>query len=363
MKEVSFSLQDLAQLTGSRIVGDPSILIRGVASFESARPGDITFVAHKKILKSFPGCRASAVITTSELEPMVKKLGDYSLLISGNPQLTFARIANLFFKLPLPEAAIHPSAVVASSAMVADSAYLGPFVNVSEGARIGERSVLMTGVYVGKNVTIGSNCLLFPRVVVLDGCVIGNNVIIHSGTVVGSDGFGYVPDEKGQNVKIPQMGNVVIEDDVEIGANCTVDRATFGSTRIGRGTKIDNLVHVAHNVVIGKDCIIAGQVGIAGSCRIGDRVVMAGQVGIADHVNIGEGVRIGAKSGVAADIPPKTDVVGIPAIQKDDFFRLYANIKRIDRIKKDIERLKEFVKGLVNRGCSGRSMRNHKNGT
>ncbi|SFM90941.1 UDP-3-O-(3-hydroxymyristoyl)glucosamine N-acyltransferase [Thermodesulforhabdus norvegica] len=361
MKGKSFSLRDIAEFTGSRIVGDPTVTITGVAAFDSARPGDITFVAQKKLLKAFSDCRASAVITSAELEPLVMKLGNFSLLVSDSPQLTFARVANLFFEFPMPEPGIHHSAIVAPSARVSPSAHLGPFVHVSEEAEIGERSVLMTGVYVGRNVTIGSGCVIFPRVVILDGCVIGNNVVIHAGTVIGSDGFGYVADEKGQHVKIPQVGSVVIEDDVEIGANCTVDRATFGATRIGKGTKIDNLVHIAHNVVIGQHCILAGQVGIAGSSRIGNHVIMAGQVGIADHVTIGDGVRIGAKSGVAANVPPRTDVVGIPAIQKDDLFRLYANIKRIERLKKDIERLKEFVKDFVSRQGSSKGGGDRKN--
>lgn len=352
MKSITFRLDDIARQVSAKVIGDGSVLITGIAPFDAARPGDITFLANKKLLKSLKNCEASVVITHPDFISVLEKGKKFSLLVTEHPQLAFARIMQLFFPSHRPDPGIHQTAVVSPTTNIAPSAHLGPFVCISDYTMVGENSVLMAGVYIGKNVKIGRDCILYPRVVILDGCVIGNGVVVHAGTVIGSDGFGYVPNEKGMHVKIPQVGNVVIEDDVEIGANCTIDRATLGSTQVGQGTKIDNLVHVAHNVVIGKHCILAGQVGIAGSSRVSDHVIMAGQVGIADHVNIGSGVRIGAKSGVAADIPPRTDVVGIPAIHKDDFFKMYANVKRIDRLKKDIERLKEFVLGLKPRRSS-----------
>ncbi len=345
-----FSLLELAQHVNGRVKGDGEVTITGVAPITAAKKGDLTFIRHKKYIKQLEKCRASALIVSDELS---ENIGDFPLMIVENPELAFAKIAWLFYRKPSFSALIHNTSVVHNSSQVSESCYIGPFAHIGREAEIGHKTVIMTGSYIGNNVVIGEECLIYPNVVIMDDCMIGNRVIIHAGVVIGSDGFGYVTDSSGRHIKIPQMGNVIIEDDVEIGANSTIDRATFGSTIIKRGTKIDNMVHIGHNVHVGENCIMAGQVGIAGSAKLGNNVVLAGQVGVADHVEIGDRVRIGAKSGVHSYIPPGTDAVGLPAKPVSEFFRQYANIRRIERLRKEIEELKQRVKELENKGSRG----------
>lgn len=279
---------------------------------------------------------------------LVTELQMFPLIISHYPKATFAKIAQIIHGIGTSTpSGIHPTAWVEPETKVGNNVGIGPFVYVAGGSVIGDNSRIMAHCYIGQNVTIGSECLIYPGVIILDRCKIGNRVIIHSGTVIGSDGFGYAQDETGEHIKVPQTGIVVIEDDVEIGANCTIDRATFGETRIKRGSKIDNLVTIAHNVTIGEECILAGQVGVAGSSKIGNRVIMGGQVGIADHVTIGDFVMIGAKSGVASDVKPYMEIVGIPASSKEEIFKTHMNIKRLERLRKTVKDLEVTVKKLL----------------
>jgi UDP-3-O-[3-hydroxymyristoyl] glucosamine N-acyltransferase len=342
-----YSLAELAHLCGAELHGDGSIIISGVAPLSSAERSHIAFLDNRKYLpSSLYLIKAGAVVTHPSF---ADDLQGIPLLLSPKPKATFARIAQLLHGIgPTTSlAGIHPLSWLDEEVTVGSGVSIGPFTCIGSGSNIGDGTLIMAQCYVGREVLIGSDCILYPGVIILDRCRIGNRVIIHSGTVIGSDGFGYAQDESGEHIKIPQLGTVVIEDDVEIGANCTIDRATFGETRIQRGTKIDNLVTIAHNVRIGEKCILAGQTGVAGSSTIGDGVIIAGQVGIADHVTIGDGVRIGAKSGVALDVKANVDIVGIPAVPKEEQFRLYRNMRSYDRLKKKVEELDKLVKRFV----------------
>ena len=331
----------IAEKVGAKLKGDPEILIQGVSGLENASQGDLSFVTSAKYKRLLPLCRASALIVSPELEDT-----DYPLLIVDNVMLGFARVAQLFaLPLRLPEG-VHGSAAVDSSVVLAEGVRIGALAHVGERSRIGARTRVYGGAYIGHDVTIGEDCLIFPGVTVLDGCVIGNRVILQSGAVIGADGFGYAQDEQGRHVKIPQKGIVQIDDDVEIGANTTVDRAVFDRTWIQKGTKIDNQVMVAHNVVVGEHCILVAQVGISGSTRLGRHVILAGQVGVVGHLEIGDGVRVGAKSGVGRSVKAGESVAGIPAVPQRDWLRSRANIHKIGPMKDELRALKERIAKL-----------------
>ncbi len=340
-----YSLEELVHLCGGELRGDGSVVITGAAPIAHARGGEISFCTDVRYLTFLDHTEASALVVPPSLADRVPS--SLPLVISSYPRATFAKIASLFCeeRSHVPPG-IHHSAWIGKDVVLGVDVSIGPMVCIEEGAVIGEETSIMAQCYVGRNVRIGQRCRIFPGVIILEGCTLGSRVVVHSGTVIGSDGFGYAQDEHGEHVKIPQRGTVIIEDDVEIGANCTIDRATFGETRIERGTKIDNLVTVAHNVTIGQRCILAGQVGIAGSSVVGEQVIMGGQVGVADHVVIGKGVKVGPKSGIAHDVPPGEEIIGVPAIAKGDYIKLYMNIRRIERMKRDIEVLRGEVRKL-----------------
>jgi UDP-3-O-[3-hydroxymyristoyl] glucosamine N-acyltransferase len=335
----SFTLQELCSLVGGRLKGDPHMAISGVNGIKEARPGEITFLANPKYLPYIASTRASAIIVDKSMDQV-----SLPAIVSDNPYLAFSMVLQKFAPPP-PEVAwgIDPQARVAESAVIPERVAIGPFVVVCEKANIGANSVINAGCFIGPNAHLGKDCCLYPNVSVREGSQIGDRVIIHSGTVIGSDGFGYARTAEGHQ-KIPQAGIVIIEDDVEIGANVAVDRATMGATRIGRGSKIDNLVQIAHNVVIGKNSLIMAQVGISGSTVIGEEVTITGQVGIVGHISIGNRAAIGAQSGVAKDIPAGESWFGYPA-------RPLAKQKRIEafltRYKSYIDRIAELEKKVA----------------
>lgn len=333
-------LGELAERLGCRLEGDGGLEIRGVRGLEDAGPQDLTFVAQERYLSRLARSTAAAVIL-AEGWPAV----DRPALRSPNPTLAFARALSLFHPPRVSAPGIHPTAVVAPDARVAPTASVGPLTVVGPGAEVGADTILEAHVAVGAGVCIGQGCRIFPQVTLRDGVVLGDRVTVHSGTVIGADGFGYARDGH-RYVKIPQVGRVVIEDDVEIGANVTIDRATLGETRIGRGTKIDNLVQIGHNVRVGADTVIVAQVGISGSARIGSRVTLAGQVGVVDHVEIGDDVIVGAQSGVTKDIPPGSVVLGSPAIPHADFKRRVATVARLPEMRKVLRALEERLAAL-----------------
>jgi UDP-3-O-[3-hydroxymyristoyl] glucosamine N-acyltransferase len=334
----SFSLEELAQLTGARIKGNPQIRLYGVGSVEHATSDQLSFISDERYLPLIAACRAAALIVPPALEDL-----DRPLLISSRPYLTMARAAQLFSSPPYLPAGIHESASIGEGAHAGEGVRVGALAQIGCRTRLGEKTRVYGGAYLGCDVLVGEDCLIYPNVTVLDGCRIGNRVIIHSGTVVGSDGFGFAQDEMGRHHKIPQTGIVQIDDDVEIGANCTIDRAAYGRTWVQRGTKIDNLVQIAHNVVIGEHSILIAQVGVSGSTRLGRHVVLAGQVGVVGHIEIGDGVRVGAQSGVGRSVKAGEDVSGSPVMPHKEWLKMTVNVKHLPQLRTELRQLKTRV--------------------
>ena len=302
-----FTTEKIAKLIDGQVVGDSKAVLKNFAPIESAQAGDLTFAENEEFFQRAEQSAATAIIADNRFS------SDKKIIIQVvNARVGFAKALALFFPEKKVPAGIHPTAVIASSAKIDSSAYIGPHCVIGERVSIGPRSILQAGSYVGDDSKLGEEVNLFPNVTIYARSEIGNRVRIHSSSVIGSDGFGYVADGPVQR-KVPQIGNVIIHDDVEIGAGVTVDRGALGSTVIGKGSKIDNLVQIGHNVQIGESCLLVSQVGIAGSTQLGNDVVMAGQVGVAGHLKIGNKVIIGAKSGVMTDIPDGETWLWIPA--------------------------------------------------
>lgn len=318
---MKMTVQEIAdKLGGATIEGNPSAVITGLSGVREAREGDITYVSTPKYAGAAASTAATAVIVATDWA----KPCSATLIRTANPEKAFAQVAAWFAPPSVPRIpGLHPAAVIAPDVALGEEVSVGPFCVIESGAAIGNRSVLHAGCYIGHGVTIGEDCLFYPHVSIREYCRLGSRVILHNGVVIGSDGFGYAQQGE-RRIKIPQTGIVVIGDDVEIGANTTVDRARFGQTRIGNGVKIDNLVQIAHNVIIGDHAVIVAQAGIAGSSMIGARTILAGQVGIGGHTVIGPDVIIGAQSGVAKDVPAKTFLLGTPALPFERTSKIYA---------------------------------------
>ncbi len=290
------NLQSIADFISGRLIGDGSIEIARVASIAQAQPGDLIFVESEKHLADALNSSASAVITG---EFAAASTTSKPLLIAWQPRFAFAAAAALLYPRKTGGSSIHPTAVIHTSAKIAPTVSIGPHAVIEANAIVGERSTIAAGCYIGANVIMGEECQLYPRVVIYPGTTLGSRVIVHAGAVLGSDGFGFVRDRAtGHYTKFPQVGALVIGDDVEIGANCTIDRGALAKTVIGPGTKLDNLVHIGHNTIVGADIVIAAQTGISGSVQIGDGAVVGGQVGIGDHAQVEPGVILGSGSGV-----------------------------------------------------------------
>ena len=298
---------EIATRLDGQVLGDPSVILAGFAPADKAKPGDLTFAENETYFQRAELSSASAVLVDGDFRPGVK-----TLIRVPNARIAFARVLPLFFPEPTFAPGVHPSATVAETAQVDPTAWIGAFCVIGEHVRIGPRCVLHGGNHIGAGGVLGADTQLFPNVVVYARTQIGQRVRIHAGSVIGSDGFGYVLDN-GVHRKVPQVGHVIVHDDVEIGANVTVDCGALGPTIIGRGTKIDNLVQVGHNVTIGEHCLVIAQVGIAGSTKVGNYVTLAGQVGLAGHLKIGDRVMVGAQSGVMHDIPDGERWLGAPA--------------------------------------------------
>lgn len=327
--------REIAELVGGELHGDGEVRIFRASEFMTAHVGSLAFLDKTEVDSM---TEASCVLLPLGTDTS----GCNSAILVKNPKLAFARVAALLHppKSRAPE--IHPSAVIAEDAKIGDNVFIGAFVTIGEGSTIGDGSQLRAGAKIGDNVNIGANCVLHPNVFVDDHCTLGDRVIIHSGVVIGADGFGYVKDEKREYVKFPQIGTVVIEDDVEIGANTCIDRGALGETRIGAGTKIDNLVQVGHNVSIGKRCVIAAQTGISGSVTIEDDCVIGGQVGFGDHVRVQSGAVVGSQAGV---LPGKIVRPGVwwgtPIQPLDEYKRQNAMIKGLGRLREEVKELKK----------------------
>jgi UDP-3-O-[3-hydroxymyristoyl] glucosamine N-acyltransferase len=337
-------LKELAILVNGEVVGDEDTEISGIAPIEVAKSGEITFIANSKYLSKLKETNASCVIVSREIICV-----DKTLLRVENPLLAFAKIMSLFCQKIYKPIGIDPNAWVSKTAKLGKDISIYPYVYIGDGCILGDRVIIFPGVYLGEDSVVGEDSIIYSNVSIYPNTVIGRRVIIHSGAVIGADGFGFVKDGK-KNVKIPQVGIVIIEDDVEIGANTTIDRATMGKTIIHSGVKIDNLVVVAHNVEIGEDSLIVAQVGIAGSTKVGKNVTLGGQVGLRDHINIGDNVRIGAQSGVAHDLKANGEYTGSPAIDHHDFLRMAITLPKIPEMRRaliQIERRLRKVEEII----------------
>lgn len=345
----AITLGELAAHVGGKVVGDPTVLITKVAPIDEAGRGEISFLTNPRYQRFLSQCRASAVIVAPGGAREIGGTAQLNYLETANPYVAFAKILQLFLPPVKSDGTISPNACVDSSAILDEGVTILPNAFIGARVRIGKGSILFPGVFVGDDVQLGLDCVLHPNVVVREGCRIGDRVILHAGVVIGSDGFGYAG-AGSQRVKIPQIGIVEIEDDVEIGANATVDRATLGRTVIGRGVKIDNLVQVAHNVTVGENSVFAAQVGIAGSTRIGKNVTLAGQVGVGHHLQIGDGATIGPKSGVARSVEPGAVLSGwVEAVPHKQWLRAMLLLPELPGLWRAVRSLEKRMAQLLKR--------------
>lgn len=343
---MEFTAVTIANFINGKILGDENASISGVSPIESAQNGQLSFVAQEKFADYISNSEASVIIVS---EKFVKNQ-DYkpTLIVVEDAYLSFQVLMNLYQQMKEEKkTGIEQPSSVSESAVLGEEVFVGAFSYISEKAKIGNGTQIQPQVFIGKNVKIGDNCIIYSGAKIYDYCVIGDNCIIHSNSVIGSDGFGFQPTKDGYQ-KIPQLGNVVLENNVEIGSNCSIDRGTIGSTIIGEGTKIDNLIQIAHNVKIGKNNVIAAQAGIAGSTVIGDWNMIGGQTGIVGHIKIGNQVRIQAQSGVNASVEDGQTLYGSPAIAAGDYRRNYVHFRNLTEIVKRISDLEKNSKENTN---------------
>jgi UDP-3-O-[3-hydroxymyristoyl] glucosamine N-acyltransferase len=337
-------LRELSERLGCRLEGDGDADVQRVAGIEEAGPGDVTFFSNPRYAAALGVTKASAVILGEETLAV-----PCATLRSRNPYLAFARAVGLLTPLVEPPAGIHPLTSIAATARIGDHVSVAAFVSIEDDVTVGRDVVIGSHVSIGRGATIGDFCRLHARVSVREGCVLGRRVVVQDGAVIGSDGFGFAKREDGSYEKIPQPGIVVIEDDVEIGANSAIDRPAVGETRICAGAKIDNLVQVAHGVRVGRNTLLCAQVGIAGSATIGNNVVLAGQVGVAGHLEIGDGVTATAQTGIPNSVEAGTLISGYPAIPNRDWLRASALFRRLPDLKKAVTALDTRLAALERR--------------
>lgn len=339
------TLKEIAELIHGEVVGDENVVITGISGIKEAEAGDITFLANPKYSAFIETTRASAIITSREIGSAAKPI-----IRTDNPSLAFTKMISALTPSQIKHPrGIHPTAVLGKDISLGKDVAIGPYVVIEDNVIIGERAIIYSGCFIGHNAKVGNDTLIYANVSIRERVNIGSRVIIHSGTVIGSDGFGFVTVD-GQHLKIPQTGTVEIEDEVEIGANVAIDRARFDKTVIGRGTKIDNLVQIAHNVIVGENCIIVAQVGISGSTTLGKNVTLAGQVGIVGHINIGDNAIVMAQAGVSKSVPADTMVWGYPAKPHDTARRINACVQNLPRLYKAVEELKKKIEALEKNG-------------
>jgi len=332
------SIEQLAQMVDGKVVGNRELTITGARPLAEAGPHDVTFIADEKHQKDLTKTHAAAILARAGFSH-----NGSTIIEVAQPFLAFLKTFEYFHPAaPAPRAMIDPRAYVHPTAKLGEGCYIGSFVSIAANTVLGKDCRIHAGVTIGQDCQVGDGCTLYPQVVIYDGCRLGHRIILHAHVVIGADGFGYRM-EQGRHIKIPQLGGVEIENDVEIGAGTAIDRGTFEPTRIGEGTKIDNLVQIGHNCKIGKHNMIVSQVGIGGSSTTGDYVVIAGQVGVADHVNIGDQAVLGAKAGVPSDIPAKTKVLGAPARPEREAKVILLSLDKIPEMRQDLRKIKQHL--------------------
>ncbi|MCU7615062.1 UDP-3-O-(3-hydroxymyristoyl)glucosamine N-acyltransferase [Chryseobacterium sp. GMJ5] len=342
---MEFTASQIASFIDGKIIGDGNALINGVSPIENGEPGHLSFIAQERFSHHLDTSKCSVLIVSEDI--LNRDSYNQTIIAVKDAYLSFQVLMNLYQEMQGKKNGIEDGASIHDTATIAENVYVGAFTYISEKAKIGENSQIYPQVYIGKGVKIGKNCKIDSGARIYDYCIIGDNCIIHSNTVIGGDGFGFQPTPDGFK-KIPQLGNVIIEDDVEIGSNCSIDRATIGSTIIGKGTKIDNLIQIAHNVKIGQNNVIASQTGIAGSTTIGSWNQIGGQVGIVGHIKIGNQVKIQAQSGVNSSVDDRETVYGSPAIPYNDYLRSYVHFRNLPEIVKKINNLENNSKDHTN---------------
>jgi UDP-3-O-[3-hydroxymyristoyl] glucosamine N-acyltransferase len=342
---MSITLKELADFCDASIKGgDPSTTIYAAADITSAQKGQVTQLTNNRYSRHIKNSTASACFIAEGFA--VDNVPDsMALLQCADPEISFIKAVELLHPGRVYSRQVAPQAVIENNVILGDKSHIGPYAVIAEGASIGEGSEILAGVYIGKNAIIGRNCRIYPYAVIYDDVVIGNNVIIHSGAIIGADGFGY-KFRNNEHVKVPQVGNVIIEDNVEIGANTCIDRGALGSTVIGAGSKIDNLVQIGHNNKVGKNVIMCGQTGVSGSCNIEDYAILAGSAGIADHVTIGRGAVVMARAGVASDVMPGAQVFGSPAKDRRIAYKEQVAISKLPELLRKIKLLEEKILAL-----------------
>ncbi len=336
-------VEEIARLVGGLVDGDPNLEIERVASLETAAENDLSFAEGNRGLRRAVSSKAGCVLIKQR-----ETIAGRTTIAVEHPKLAFVRAAAVLCPLPATNPGIHPTAIIAPDARLGAGVTIGPSVVIEGGASVGEGTVLGAGVFLGQGVSLGSHCTLYPRVTVYAGVHIGDRVVVHAGAVLGADGFGYVFAE-GRYHKFPQLGGLVIEDDVEIGSNSTVDRGSLGITVISEGSKIDNLVQIAHNVRIGRHSVVAAQVGISGSAEIGDYVVMGGQAGVGEQARIGKGAMIGGQAGILPSkvVPEKSMMWGTPARPLSEFKKIYAHFTRLPELARKVKELSDKFSGAA----------------
>ena len=337
---MTHTLGELAAFLGGELQGPADLFIEGIAPIDQATPREITFITQRRFARLVDQSRAAAFIVSQEYARLARPL-----IIVPHPYLAYARVAALFAPPVRRWPGVSDLAYLGPEVALGQGVSIAPLAFIGAGVRLGDRVTVMPGCVINDEVSIGADTLIYPNVTIRERCSLGARCIIHSGTVIGSDGFGFVP-QAGGHVKIPQLGTVVIEDDVEIGANCTIDRGALGATRVGRGVKIDNLVHLAHNVEVGEYSVLVAQVGVSGSTKLGRRVTLAGQVGVAGHIELGDGVQVGAQSGVHRSVPPGETVSGSPARPHREWLQTMSHLPKLPDLYARLKRLEQDVSKL-----------------
>lgn len=334
-------LADLAELVGGRVEGDPDHAVESVRTLEAAGPRDLSFLNHARYREQALASKAGALLVGAGLAS-----GDFQrpLLVVDDTAYALSLLLNRLHAPEAPEPGVHPTAVLEPGCEVDPTAHVGPYAVIGAGTRIGARAAIHAHVVIGKGCSVGEGAVLHPHAVLYDRTEVGAGSIVHAGVILGADGFGYAT-HGGVHHKVPQVGRVVLEKDVEVGANTTIDRATLGETRIGEGTKIDNLVQVGHNVQTGRHCILCGQAGIAGSTQLGNYVVLAGQAGVSGHIKLGDGAQVAAKSAALTSVEPGTQVAGIPAVELRKWRRQSVMIARLEEMSRRIRSLEKREEG------------------
>ncbi|RQP11608.1 MAG: UDP-3-O-(3-hydroxymyristoyl)glucosamine N-acyltransferase [Chryseobacterium sp.] len=335
---MEFTAEQISGFVGGRVVGDGSVSVSGFSPIEEGKKGNLSFIANEKFAHLLNSTEASVIIVSEKL--LEDKKYPSTLIVVEDGYLAFQVLLNMVQQLKSRRTGVEQPSFVNPSVEVPEEAYIGAFSYVDEGTVLGTNVQIFPQAFIGKDVKIGDNCIIHSGVKIYDGCIIGNNCVIHANTVIGADGFGFQAGPDGFT-KIPQLGNVVVQDDVEIGSNCSIDRATIGSTVIGRGTKIDNLIQIAHNVKIGQHNVIAAQAGIAGSATIGDWNMIGGQTGIVGHINIGNKVRIQAQSGLIGNAEDGETLYGSPAMPAGDFRRSYVLFRQLPQLAQRVNELEK----------------------